>query len=145
MTTVRRRKDQTMQRLLGILSFSLLAITTGCGSQESGKAAPPGKAGANPSRGTIGVSVLTLTNPFFKVIADGITEEARKHGYEVIVTSGEFDVARHSSGQFEFNRRGLGLGLALVKTFVEMHGGRVAVASTPGQGTTITVTLPPGS
>ena len=47
-----------------------------------------------PARGTIGVSVLTLTNPFFKVIADTITAEASKHGFEVIVVSGEFDVAK---------------------------------------------------
>ena len=37
---------------------------------------------------------MTLTNPFFKVIADTLTDEARKYGYEVVVTSGEFDVAR---------------------------------------------------
>ncbi len=38
--------------------------------------------------------------------------------------------------------RGLGLGLSLVKAIVEAHGGQVAVASTPGQGTTFTITLP---
>jgi ribose transport system substrate-binding protein len=57
--------------------------------------APP-DAGDKPvkARGAIGLSVLTLTNPFFKVIADNMAAEARKHGYEVIVTSGEFDVAK---------------------------------------------------
>jgi ribose transport system substrate-binding protein len=40
-------------------------------------------------KGTIGVSVLTLTNPFFKVIGDTITEEAAKHGYGVMVVSGD--------------------------------------------------------
>lgn len=38
--------------------------------------------------------------------------------------------------------RGLGLGLSLVKAIVEAHGGSVAVASTPGTGSTFTVTLP---
>jgi signal transduction histidine kinase len=53
-----------------------------------------------------------------------------------------FDVSRHSSGVFEFERRGLGLGLTVVKAFVEMHGGRVTVESTAGQGTTFTIYLP---
>jgi len=37
---------------------------------------------------------------------------------------------------------GSGLGLAIVKQLVEAHGGEVAVASTPGQGTEFRVTLP---
>jgi ribose transport system substrate-binding protein len=45
-------------------------------------------------KGAIGLAVLTLTNPFFKQIGDSMSEEARQHGYEVIVVSGEFDVAR---------------------------------------------------
>ncbi|MBX6316733.1 MAG: HAMP domain-containing histidine kinase, partial [Isosphaeraceae bacterium] len=54
----------------------------------------------------------------------------------------EFDPSRHSSGDFGFGKRGLGLGLSLVKKFVELHGGRVAAESTLGQGTLITITLP---
>jgi signal transduction histidine kinase len=38
--------------------------------------------------------------------------------------------------------RGLGLGLALVKQMTEAHGGRVAVGSTPGEGSTFRVELP---
>ena len=38
--------------------------------------------------------------------------------------------------------RGLGLGLSLVKAVVDAHGGRVAVASTVGQGSAFSVTLP---
>jgi ribose transport system substrate-binding protein len=58
--------------------------------------------GAGPSKGTIGVSVLTLTNPFFKVIGDTIAEEGRKRGYDVIVTSGEFDVAKQQNQVKDF-------------------------------------------
>ncbi len=41
---------------------------------------------------------------------------------------------------------GTGLGLSIVKVLVEMHGGRVSVRSTLGQGSTFSVFLPaPGS
>jgi signal transduction histidine kinase len=38
--------------------------------------------------------------------------------------------------------QGTGLGLAVVKEIVERHQGAVAVTSAPGQGTTMTVSLP---
>jgi signal transduction histidine kinase len=53
-----------------------------------------------------------------------------------------FDVSRHSSGHFEFNRRGIGLGLSVVKAFVNRHGGHIDVQSEPGRGTTFTISLP---
>jgi ribose transport system substrate-binding protein len=69
--------------------LACVALISGCGS-------------APESKGTIGISVLTLTNPFFKVIAESLTDEAAKHGYEVIVTSGEFDVARQQNQVKDF-------------------------------------------
>src|SRR5439155_11979925 len=53
-----------------------------------------------------------------------------------------YDVSRHSSGTFEFDKRGLGLGLSVAKAFVEMHGGEIHVASKMGEGTTFTIELP---
>ena len=53
-----------------------------------------------------------------------------------------FDALRHSSGRFEFARKGLGLGLSIVRAFVEMHGGTVDVSSEVGRGTTFTISLP---
>src|SRR6185436_14619246 len=70
----------------------LLAITS-CGKKTEPAAA---------KKGTIGLSVLTLTNPFFKEIADKMTEEAGKHGYNVSVVSGEFDVARQQNQVKDF-------------------------------------------
>ena len=37
---------------------------------------------------------------------------------------------------------GAGLGLYIVKSLVEKHGGQITVASTPGQGSTFSITLP---
>ncbi|HEV3260869.1 MAG TPA: hybrid sensor histidine kinase/response regulator [Gemmataceae bacterium] len=53
-----------------------------------------------------------------------------------------FDVSRHRSGVFEYDRRGLGLGLSLVRAFVEMHGGKVSATSEVGRGSTFTIALP---
>jgi signal transduction histidine kinase len=54
----------------------------------------------------------------------------------------QFDSSLHSSGDFGFNKRGLGLGLSIVKQFVELHGGRVQAESSLGQGTVVTIFLP---
>jgi len=77
------------QRVL--LLLGALLCLGGCGKpSESQK---PGGPDPKPRR-IIAVSVLTMTSPFFKTIADAMTEEAARHGYEVAVVGGENDVAR---------------------------------------------------
>jgi signal transduction histidine kinase len=54
-----------------------------------------------------------------------------------------FEAQTHAFDSFQSgDRRGAGLGLALVRSFVEMHGGWVALASEPGRGVTVTCHLP---
>jgi signal transduction histidine kinase len=45
----------------------------------------------------------------------------------------------HSLGS---RHRGTGLGLSLVRSFVELHGGSVTLESTLGRGTTVTCIFP---
>jgi ribose transport system substrate-binding protein len=85
-------------------SVVTLLAAVGCERRD----APPADARtdpaprATPAKGTIALSVLTLTNPFFKQIGDSMTAEARQHGYEVLVVSGEFDVARQQNQVKDF-------------------------------------------
>lgn len=44
--------------------------------------------------------------------------------------------------QIDVHHAGSGIGLALVKAFVEMHHGNIRVDTTPGQGTSFTIEIP---
>jgi signal transduction histidine kinase len=70
----------------------------------------------------------------------GVSAADQRHLFEPFFTG--FDTLRHSSGDYQFGKRGIGLGLSLVKTFVELHGGRVHVVSTLGEGSTFSFLLP---
>jgi signal transduction histidine kinase len=98
-----------------------------------------------PDEGTVSLSAEKDANGAIRlIVADtgiGMDERHIERLFEPFFTG--YDVSRHVSGQYEFGRQGLGLGLSVVKAFVEMHGGDVAVNSTPGQGSTFTITLPP--
>ncbi len=72
----------------------------------------------------------------------GIAPENLGHLFEPFFTG--MNVGHHASGHYEYGRQGIGLGLSVVKAFVEMHGGTLDVKSKPGEGTTFTITLPAG-
>jgi len=69
----------------------------------------------------------------------GIPQRDLPHIFEPFFTGG--DVMLHSTGTSGFEKRGMGLGLAVVKHFVNMHAGTVSVRSGP-QGTTFVVSVP---
>ncbi len=62
----------------------------------------PSLLAADRPKTVIGISVLTLTNPFFKDMADAMTAEAKVHGMTTIVTSGEFDPAKQRNQVVDF-------------------------------------------
>jgi signal transduction histidine kinase len=53
-----------------------------------------------------------------------------------------FDVFYQVDGSSTREYGGAGLGLAIVRSFAEAHGGQVSVASTPGAGSTFSLVLP---
>ena len=90
--------------------------------------------GFSPAGGT--VTLLAERNPnavLFSVTdrGPGIPPEAKDKVFEWFETD--------SKGS---QHRGPGLGLSLVRSFVELHGGTVAIDSAPGEGTTVTCVFP---
>lgn len=57
-------------------------------------------------KGKIGVTCMDLTNPFFKLIANVMQEEAAKHGYEIVALSGELDPAKQNNQISDFVAQG---------------------------------------
>ena len=98
-------------RRLWLTSF-LLCGFSGCsgdapapalpGGSETSSAASPTTEAPQASRGTIGVSLLTFENPFFKVIADNIESEGKKQGYDCILLSADNDAAKQSNQVKDF-------------------------------------------
>jgi signal transduction histidine kinase len=96
-----------------------------------------------PDAGKISMSARRVDNGIEIRIADtgvGMDSATVDKLFTPFFTS--FDVSHHSSGQYEFCRRGLGLGLSVVKSFVDLHGGTIQVSSEPGRGTAFTLRLP---
>ena len=74
-------------------------LMAGCGSPDSG-------APESEMKGKIGVTAMDLSNPFFKLIGNVMTEAAAEHGYEVVLLSGEMDPAKQNSQLADFAAQG---------------------------------------
>jgi signal transduction histidine kinase/DNA-binding response OmpR family regulator/ABC-type xylose transport system substrate-binding protein len=86
-----------------------------------------------PDNGTISVSLSASADKIKLTIADngkGMTKMELEHIFERFY---QVD---------EIHPEGSGIGLTLVKSIVELHGGDIAVDSAPGKGSTFVVTLP---
>ncbi len=85
----------TRSMCMGIVAMAGIAVLlAGC---DKGKPSTP-----PASKPVIGVSLLTMTNPYFKDMGDAMQAEGAKHGYEVIVTSGELDPAKQKDQVKDF-------------------------------------------
>lgn len=76
----------------GLFTICLLAAALtvfGCQQQGTGGGAGGGK--------RIGVTLLTKEHEFYRDLEAGLQDAARNRGYELIVTSGDFDLAKQQS------------------------------------------------
>ena len=92
------------------LFFSSLALlfVVGCTQDPGGPPAVVGAGGeAVETKGTIGYSALTLTNPFFMTIKEAMEAEAAKHGYQLLTVSGERDVKKQADQVDDFIVKGV--------------------------------------
>jgi signal transduction histidine kinase len=91
-----------------------------------------------PEGGRIGVAAA---------LADGVVEiSVSDTGIGIAPEDQEavFEEFRQVGGDYAQKREGTGLGLALTRKFVELHGGKIWVKSEVGKGSTFTFTLPVG-
>jgi len=90
-----------------------------------------------PSDGTVTLSLDTKDGTAQIRVSDtgiGIPLEDQRRIFERFYQA---DRSRHGG-----SGRGAGLGLAIARQVVLAHGGQILVDSTPGKGSTFTVTLP---
>ncbi|HEY7909422.1 MAG TPA: ATP-binding protein, partial [Thermomicrobiales bacterium] len=103
--------------------------------------------------------VLNLLSNALKFTFDGaITVRLRADGGRAVLTVSDtgtgippeelprlFERFHRVRGARARTVEGSGIGLALVRELIRLHGGDVAAASAPGEGTTFTITLPIGT
>lgn len=90
-----------MKRFAFLLFLPLCFLLAGCGGDGSGDSSADVE-----TRGRIGMTCMDLTNPFFKLIANVMTEEAAQHGYELTALNGELDPAKQNSQIADFVAQG---------------------------------------
>ena len=84
-----------------ILAVGLvMLVSSGCSKSDSEKIGA--EKAAAPSKLTIGVSLLTRTHPFYQELERGLLEGAAANGYELLITAGEFDVAKQKDQLQDF-------------------------------------------
>ncbi len=82
-----------------LLSLGTSSCTPSSTQNSSGGESEEGPA---PHAATIGVSVLTMTHPFFLELVAALNEEAEGNNLDVILTTGEFDIARQRNQMSDF-------------------------------------------
>jgi signal transduction histidine kinase len=98
----------------------------------------------SPDGGEIGVRARPVEGGIEMTVGDsgpGIPEKDLPELFQPFFTGGREGVGRHSSGEHQHMSRGIGLGLSVVKRFVDLHGGTVSVDTSP-EGTRVRVFLP---
>lgn len=88
-----------------------------------------------PDGGTIAITIAANAKGTEVTLADTGAGISAEHLPRVFDRLYRVDASRNSRG-------GTGLGLALVKSIVHLHGGSTGIASEPGQGTKVTLFFP---
>jgi ribose transport system substrate-binding protein len=85
-------------RLLRLsLLLAALALAAGCQSAEQGNSASTSSPASAPAGKRIGVTLLTREHEFYRDLEAGLKEAADRQGYQLTVTSGDFDLAKQQS------------------------------------------------
>jgi signal transduction histidine kinase len=91
-------------------------------------------------------SAVLISTELLAPETNGDGQPARRYARVTIIDHGKgMDKAtrdRIFEPFFSTKKRGTGLGLAIVKQIVELHGGRITVASEPGEGSKFKIDLP---
>ena len=84
----------------------VLTALAGCGGPDTASQAPRSlespRTGAPAAEATIGVALLTRTHPFYQDLEAAMLAEAEAQGFELLVSTGEFDVARQKDQIADF-------------------------------------------